>query len=138
MDDRTEEAGGGGGAGASSPWEWVAAAVSTVMVLLVIGYIASKALTDGGSPPAVEVRPDSVLRAGGMWIVPFSAENRGDRTAADVQVRGELREGDRTVESSDAAVDYVPGQAVRRGGLFFHADPRAYRLELRALGYQDP
>ena len=135
MADETEE---GGGAGASSPWEWVAGAVSTVMVLLVVGFIASNALTGDGSPPAVEVRPDSVLRAGGMWIVPFSAENRGDRTAAGLQVRGELKEGERVVESSDATVDYVPGHAMRRGGLFFHADPRAYQMELRAHGFQNP
>jgi len=124
--------------GLKSRWEWIAAAVSTVLVLAVVGYLLYDAVVRPQTPPAVEVRADTVLRSGGVWLVEFSARNRGHRTAAAVQVRGELMEGGRTVETSEAVLDYVPGESVRRGGLYFRADPRAYRLQLRALGYQDP
>jgi uncharacterized protein (TIGR02588 family) len=129
---------GGAGGGVRSRWEWVAAAVSTLLVLAVVGYLLYDAVARPRTPPAVTVHAEGVLRAGGLWLVEFRARNHGHTTAAVVKVEGELREGERTVESSEAVLDYVPGESVRRGGLFFRADPRAYRLELRALGYQEP
>jgi uncharacterized protein (TIGR02588 family) len=134
-DSRDED---GGTHGAQSRWEWIAAVASSLLVLAVVGYLLYDAVARPDTPPAMEVRADTVLRAGGVWLVEFSVHNRGHRTAADVHVQGELREGERTVESGEAAVDYVPGESVRRGGLYFRADPRAYRLELRASGYQEP
>jgi uncharacterized protein (TIGR02588 family) len=47
-------------------------------------------------------------------------------------------DGGRVIESSAAVLDYVPGESVRRGGLFFSTDPRVHRLTLRAHGYQQP
>lgn len=129
---------GGEGGGAKSRWEGAAALVSTLLVLGVVGYLLYDAVARPRTPPAVTVQADTVLKAGGLWLVRFHAENRGHRTAAGVKVEGRLREGEQSVETSEAVLDYVPGESVRRGGLFFRADPRAYRLELRALGYQEP
>lgn len=53
-------------------------------------------------------------------------------------VHGALLRGDSVGETSEAVLDHVPGRSVRHGGLFFRNDPRAYRLELRAAGYQEP
>ena len=122
----------------ASRWAWVAAAVSTLLVLGVIGSLLYDAVARPRTPPAVTVQADSVLRSGGLWLVRFQARNGGHETAAGVKVQGELREGARPVESAEAVLDYVPGESVRRGGLYFRADPRAYHLELRALGYQEP
>ncbi len=129
---------GGAGGGRTSRWEWMAAAVSTLLVLGVVGYLLYDAVGRPRTPPAVTVRADTVVKAGGVWLVRFRAENHGHETAAAVKVYGELKEGGQAVEASEAVLDYVPGGSVRRGGLFFRADPRAYRLELRALGYQEP
>jgi uncharacterized protein (TIGR02588 family) len=35
-------------------------------------------------------------------------------------------------------IAYVPGESVRRAGLFFKNDPRKHELRVRALGYADP
>lgn len=129
---------GGEGGGIKSRWEGGAAALSALLVLAVVGYLLYDAVARPRTPPAVTVQADTVLKAGGLWLVRFRAENSGHSTAAGVKVEGELREGGQTVETSEAMLDYVPGESVRRGGLFFRADPRAYRLELRALGYQEP
>lgn len=129
---------GGAGGGAKSRWEGIAAAVSTVLVLAVVSYLLYDAVARPQTPPAVTVQADTVLKAGGQWLVEFSARNQGHATAAGVTVEGALLEGGRAVETSAVVLDYVPGESVRRGGLFFRADPRAYRLELRAHGYQQP
>ena len=133
----TERDGGAGG-GVKSRWEWVAAAVSTVLVLAVVGYLLYDAVARPQTPPSVQVRADTVLQADGLWLVRFRATNHGHQTAAGLKVEGELMRADSSVETSEAVLDYVPGRSVRHGGLFFRHDPRAYRLELRALGYQEP
>ncbi|HEX2210823.1 MAG TPA: TIGR02588 family protein [Longimicrobium sp.] len=136
MAERTRD--GGEGGGVKSRWEWVAAAVSTALVLAVVGYLLYDAVGRPRTPPAVVVAADGVLHSGGVWLVEFRATNRGYETAAAVRIEGELMRGDSAVETSEAVLDYVPGRSVRYGGLFFRNDPRAYRLELRALGYQEP
>lgn len=129
---------GGGGGGVRSRWEWVAAAVSTALVLAVIGYMLYDAVARPQTPPSVTVHADSVLAADGHWRVEFHARNHGHLTAAQVMVQGELMQGDSAVETSEAVLDYVPGGAVRRGGLFFTRDPGAHEIRLRAMGYQEP
>lgn len=133
----TERDGGEGG-GRRSRWEWVAAAVSTALVLAVVGYLLYDAVARPRTPPSIQVAADTVLRSGDLWLVEFRAANAGHETAAAVKIEGELMQADSSVESSEAVLDYVPGRAVRHGGLFFRRDPRAYRLELRAHGYQEP
>jgi uncharacterized protein (TIGR02588 family) len=129
---------GGGGGGVKSRWEWVAAAISTLLVLGVIGYLAYEAVARPHTPPAVEVVADRVHRTGGGWVVEFRARNRGYATAAAVTVEGTLEKDGEEVETGQAVLDYIPGRATRRGGLFFREDPRAHRMELRATGYQEP
>jgi uncharacterized protein (TIGR02588 family) len=129
---------GGAGGGRKSRWEWVAAAVSTLLVLFVIGTMLYDALARPQTPPSVRVQADTVLQADGLWLVRFRARNHGHETAAAVKVQGELMRGAQSVETSEAVLDYVPGRSVRHGGLFFRHDPRTFRLELRALGYQEP
>jgi uncharacterized protein (TIGR02588 family) len=133
----TERDGGEGG-GVKSRWEWVAAAVSTALVLAVVGYLLYDGVARPRTPPDIQVAADTVLRSGGLWLVEFRATNDGHETAASVKIEGELMQGDSSVEASEAVLDYVPGRSVRHGGLFFRRDPRAYRLELRAHGYQEP
>lgn len=129
---------GGADGGRKSRWETVAAAVSTALVLFVVATMLYDALARPQTPPSVRVQADTVLQADGMWLVRFRAVNRGHKTAAGVKIEGELMRGAESVEISEATLDYVPGRSVRHGGLFFRQDPRAFRLELRAMGYQEP
>jgi uncharacterized protein (TIGR02588 family) len=121
-----------------SRWERVAAAVSAALVLFVLGLLSYDAVARPQTPPSVEVRADTVLQSGGMWLVEFEAFNRGHNTAAAVKVEGRIRGAAGEEETSEAVLDYVPGRSRRRGGLFFRQDPRGRGLELRAHGYQEP
>src|SRR5687768_7890498 len=113
MAEQGLERDGGGGGGARSRWEWVAAAVSTVLVLAVVGYMLYDAVARPRTPPSITLQADSVLHGNGMWLVEFQARNRGHETAAQVKVQGELMDGDSAVETSEAVLDYVPGESVR-------------------------
>lgn len=122
-----------------SALEWVIAALGLVLVVGTIALTLHDALGSPDAPPSLVVRADSVVALDGAgFLVRFTAENRGERTAADVPITGELRVGADSTESSEATLDYVPGRSRRRGGLYFRSDPRRGTLELRAGGFQDP
>jgi uncharacterized protein (TIGR02588 family) len=122
----------------TSPWEWAAAAAGLLLVLGAIGFLLRQAVVRPATPPAIVLSVDSVHPAPGGFHVGFRARNVGGTTAADLHVEGELREGERTVETSEATLRFVPPGAERRGGLFFREDPRRHTLDLRALGYEYP
>jgi uncharacterized protein (TIGR02588 family) len=121
----------------SSKWEWVAAAISALIVIGVLTVLIRGAAA-GETGPDIVLRVDSVARGTTGYHVMFSAENRGTRTAAALDIGAELRDGDVIVESSTATIDYLPGESQRGGGLFLERDPRSLRLVLRPLGYQEP
>lgn len=124
---------------AGSHWEWVAAAISFVLVTSAIGFLVLDATESPPTPPVIEIAIDSVVAAGSGYLVEFSVHNTGTRTAATLQVEGTLRSGDAAdEETSQVTFDFVPGESTRGAGLFFTSDPRQGRLEIRSLGYQHP
>lgn len=132
--------GGGGAPGEHiSALEWAIAALGLVLVVVTLALTLRDALDPTDAPPAIVVRADSVIALPGTgFLVRFTAENRGDRTAASVPVAGALRLAADSTETAEATLDYVPGHSRRRGGLYFRSDPRRGALELRAGGFQDP
>jgi uncharacterized protein (TIGR02588 family) len=119
--------------------EWIAAGLGLALTLGLIGVIGREAVTgDGKEPPAIEVQALSTRQLPSGFLVELVATNRSGGTGAAVTVEGELKSGEISVETSSLVLDYVPGHAERRGGLFFKEDPRKHQLELRALGYQEP
>ena len=113
--------------------EWIASAAGLLLTLGVMAVIAGDAFNGSAEmAPDVTVAAVRVQQGGGGWLVEFEASNRSPVTAAQVTVEGALPGG----ETSTATIDYIPGRSVRRGGLFFTAQPHG--VTLRAMGYQDP
>jgi uncharacterized protein (TIGR02588 family) len=140
-----DERGGRGGRGerdprvAPSPWEWVVAALGAAAVLGVVGFMTYSALTmPEQRHPKIALAVDTVFAHASGYTVEFRAENDGDATAADLLVRGRLLADTGMVDESEVVIDFVPARSRRRAALVFAEDPRAYRLELRPLGYDRP
>jgi uncharacterized protein (TIGR02588 family) len=118
--------------------EWIVAIVSTILVLLILGYTTFEGLTRGNAPPLLHVQVDSVVQTGEVYVVAFSIGNEGDVTAAGVQVEGTLHAGDAVLERSEAHFDFVPVGATHSGALLFTRDPRSHALRVRPVGYERP
>jgi uncharacterized protein (TIGR02588 family) len=118
--------------------EWIAAGVSTVIVLGVIGFLIYDGVRSPATPPDITIEIDSIGPAGPGYLVQFRARNRGRLTAAAVVVEGELVAGTGKVETAETTLDYVPAGGQERAGLYFSQDPRAGKLRLEARGYQEP
>jgi uncharacterized protein (TIGR02588 family) len=122
-----------------SIWEWVAAGIGGALVVAVLAFMSYEAATLGPHPsPKLAIRIDTVLAYPGGYIVEFRATNSGDATAAHVLVQGELRSDSGVVERSESTVDFVPARSWRTGGLVFAQDPRAFRVEVRPVGFDRP
>ncbi|WP_024588306.1 hypothetical protein [Aliihoeflea sp. 2WW] len=114
------------------PAEWIIGAASALGVLALIGYLCVTALTEADGPPVFEVAVDEVLAGSNGWHARISLRNTGDKTAADVVLRGEDGAG----ETSEITFDYVPAGSMRQGALLFAREPAG--LELTVRSYTDP
>lgn len=137
--DRKQRRGSREGEGYISPWEWGIAALGLALVVGMLVFLGHEALAGDSSPPALDVKVESVSPSGDGYLVRFKASNKGGSTAAQVRVVGVLGPaGGAPLEASEVVLDYVPAASERGGGLFFSHDPKVYPLKLRAQGYQEP
>lgn len=118
--------------------EWVVALSGAALVVGTIGYLVYYGLTYPETPPNVTVTYTSSSTLPGGHLIEFTAENHGNTTAAGLLITGTLSDGGRTIEESEATLDYMPQQAKRTGGLIFHENPAQFDLRLEASGYSTP
>lgn len=114
--------------------EWIAAGIGALVALVILGTIGWQALTSGDDPvPLLSASIESVTPAGAGHVVTVRVTNASGRTAAAVQVEGEI-DG----QTSSATIDYVPGHGEASAGLIVAADPRRRLLVLRVTGFEHP
>ena len=119
--------------------EWIAAGIGLLLTLAILVVIGREAISgETETAAAIHVEAKSVEPTPSGFVVEIVARNSSGATAAAVEIEAVLKSGETEVETSGLTLDYVPGHAERRGGLFFSNDPRKHRLEVRALGYQRP
>lgn len=123
----------------TSPLEWVVAGVGALLIAAMIVYMVQYALSEHSSMPGEMDVAVLETRTGGLGhTVRFQIRNRTAATAATLIVRGELRSGDRVVETAEAQFDYLPPFSERYGGLIFQHDPSRYELRIVPSGYSEP
>lgn len=140
MSEDRRKSGGRGGreSGGTTPVEWVVAGLSALLVAGIIAFLVYDATQNPDAPPDIQVSVDSIVGQGSGWVVMFRARNVGGATAASVPVTGTLTGPDGEIQSVTATIDFIPVDGTRRGGLFFTHDPKRFRLELQAEGYDVP
>jgi uncharacterized protein (TIGR02588 family) len=122
----------------TSPWEWIAALVGAALVVTIVGYLVINALRGRSTPPQIEIEVLDVFNRGTSYLVEIRVVNRGESTAAQLVVEGELRRGPKTVETATITLSFAPAGSSREAGLIFENDPSGYDLQLRARGYETP
>lgn len=122
----------------TSVWEWIIAAVSTLLVFGAIGFIFYRAVTEDPVTPRISVQVDTIVQTESGYAVEFWARNHGDATAKGLSVEGQLVGDTGVLFTRSTTLDFVPGESRRRGGLFFPVDPRRYELRLYPVGYDRP
>lgn len=131
--------------GGATAAQWVVGCLSTVLVLLGIGFLLWEASKGTARPPIVAVAAVEVNdHPNGGYLVQIVAANSGGTSARSLVVEGRLLAPDdgpggaREIEKATTTLSWVPAHAERKGGLFFRHDPTRYRLELSPKGYDQP
>lgn len=124
---------------APTPWlEWAMAGLGLVLLLAALAVILVDALSGPRGPAEIAVRQLEVTRAGALWRVEVEAANAGGRTAAGVELTGQLAVPGAAPETASATLDYLPAGGRRRAALAFRHDPRQGELQLHAAGWTEP
>jgi uncharacterized protein (TIGR02588 family) len=118
--------------------EWTVFIASSLVVLTVLGYLATKALTEKKTPPDLHIEAGAVIARDGSYRVPLLVRNNGGATAESVVVEAVLRRGDEVVERVQLALSFVPRRSEREGWVTFRHDPRCCTIETRAVSYEEP
>lgn len=119
--------------------EWLAAATGLLIAVGLVAIIAREGLNAAGDPvPQLTVNAGPPIASPNGHVVEVRVRNLSSRTAAAVQVEGELSGGAGEAETSSATIDYVPGHSEASGGLVFTGAPAGRRLDLRIVGYENP
>jgi uncharacterized protein (TIGR02588 family) len=120
--------------------EWTSFAISSAILLGVVGFLTYRHFTGEDTPPVVEVqtRVEGVRQAGERFYVPIEVVNRGAETAQDVLIRVELRTGAEEPEEAELQFDFLAGGATERGTAIFRRDPRLGELSVEVMSYLEP
>lgn len=119
-----------------SPAEWVTFAVAVVVIGIVVALVAVE-IPKSKTPPAPVAEPGVVEARGDRYVVPVVVENRGQRTATEVQVRATLTV-DGEEHEGDQVVDFLSGGEIEELEFVFEEDPTEGELEVRVTGYGLP
>lgn len=118
--------------------EWFTFAVSSLIVLGVVALIAGQ-MRDGHAPPSISARAVAPVREqGGKFYVPVEVTNRGDETAANVQVTVELTVDGETVTEGDQSIDFLAGGDTETLVFAVDDDPEEGELDIQVAGYAEP
>jgi uncharacterized protein (TIGR02588 family) len=119
-------------------WEKTFALFGLVLTLGLLAYLGYQAIFGDTGAPIIEITVQSVTPRGDDYLVSFEAYNRGQETAASVEIEGMLSRRGQTVETGRVTLSYMPADSRLRGGLFFRNNPDELELSIKAMGYAQP
>ncbi|MCU0525265.1 MAG: TIGR02588 family protein [Elainella sp. Prado103] len=119
--------------------ETIAFMFASIIVIGLISLICYIWATQGDQPPILMVsRTQPIRQEQGQYYVPFTLKNLGGRTAESVQVIGELKHNERTLELGEQQIDFLSSHEEEEGAFIFSQDPRRGELTIRVASYKLP
>lgn len=120
-----------------NPLEWAILAVSVAAIVVLVGYLASQALT-GDRPAEIRVEPhrDQARATAAGWELPVTVRNDGGLPAAAVTIEASATVGGQE-EASELVLDLAaPGTATDLVVGF--SGPPEGDVAFRIVGYEAP
>ena len=118
--------------------EWLTLAISTALVLAVVGLVVYLSVTGGVRPPTFAATPlaEEIRHEGETYYLPVTVTNEGDLTAADVVVVAELTTGADPPETAEFTIDFLAGGETAEATVAFTADPTAGDLTVGVASFR--
>ena len=118
--------------------EWTVFAISALIFVALVGYLAVEATRRGPSGLHIEVTTGSAQRQGDFWAVPVTMSNHGEQTAEQLNIEVALLEDGREVEVTEVDLAFLPRRSERHAWALFRNDPRELEIVARAVSFKEP
>ena len=118
--------------------EWALGAVSGLIVLALVAYLAFEGVTDARAVADLEIAAAPPAAAPARPELRFTLSNRGGRAATAVAVSMTLKDGLRIAGVSRLTVDQVPPRSTVTGAFLLPSDAAGLTPVLAVEGYLDP
>jgi len=120
--------------------EWVTLAISTLIVLGLIGLTTYFYVTAQNTPAAVEVEPrlSETYQAGSRFYLPLTIRNTGGETGEEVRIRVSVTDPSGRQEAAEVMVTFLAGGGSSKAVAAFGSDPRQGRIEAVVVSYLEP
>ncbi|SJZ48375.1 hypothetical protein [Consotaella salsifontis] len=115
--------------------EWIVGGLSAVLVAAMVGAILFQAIMVADDRPELAAEILAMRRTEAGLLVDFKVVNRGDGTAAEVDVRGRVSGGG---EDSHLMLDYVPARGEAKASFLFPKAGEDARITITPTGYSIP
>jgi uncharacterized protein (TIGR02588 family) len=128
------------GTGPRSVAEWSTLAVSSLIVLGLIGLTSYFYLISSTAPATVEVEPrlSETYQAGGRFYLPVTVRNSGGETGEEVRVRVNVTDPAGGQEVAEFQIQFLAGGGSSRAVVAFGSDPRQGQIDAGVVSYLEP
>ena len=120
--------------------EWVTLAISSLIVLSLIGLTTYFYLTGSSAPVAVAVEAHlaETYQAGSRYYLPLTIRNTGGETGEEVRVRVSVTDASGRPEAAEVMVTFLAGGGSSKAVAAFGSDPRRGQVEAVVVSYLEP
>ena len=119
--------------------EWLTLAISSLVLLTIVGLVLYDWQISKNLPPAFQVEVSETTQLiEGQYYVPFTLKNTGGRIARTVQVIAELNLPDGSDEAGEQQFDFLSGNERKKGGFVFEHNPQTGDLVIRVASFGLP
>ncbi|MEZ4521936.1 MAG: hypothetical protein R3A46_09895 [Thermomicrobiales bacterium] len=119
--------------------EWSVFSISTVLLIVILGYLGYDAFTSEGDPAEIEVQLGTPEPHEGYYAVPVRFSNSGGQSVEDVEVDITLMQDGQEIETASVTAPVLPRQSSRKGWVVFSSNPDdADTIETQIVSYVVP
>jgi uncharacterized protein (TIGR02588 family) len=126
--------------GPGSTAEWITLAISSLIVLSLIGLTSYFYLTGSTAPATVEIEPRlaETYRAGSRYYLPLTIRNTGGETGEEIRLRVSVTDASGRQEAAEVMIQFLAGGGSSRAVAAFGSDPRQGQVEAVVVSYLEP
>ncbi|MBE9078550.1 TIGR02588 family protein [Romeria aff. gracilis LEGE 07310] len=118
--------------------EWLTLAITTAVLVTVIGLVIYDWQVSRDRPPAFQITTESVRFTDSRYYVPFTIQNTGGQIVRAVQVRARLHLAEADDEAGEQQIDFLSASERKQGSFVFDHDPHTGELTIRVASFALP
>ncbi|MEM6401361.1 MAG: TIGR02588 family protein [Cyanobacteria bacterium P01_D01_bin.116] len=120
--------------------EWVTFSVASSILIAVVGLVSFTWIKQPAQKPPLLIvtsnKPQRNIKE--QYYIYFEVVNKGEETAASVQVIAELRINGKIEETGEQQIEFLSRGEKETGAFIFSQNPEKGELILRVASYKSP